>query len=275
VVLLKHNLNSEINEEDYKMKKRILMLLMAMMMVLGMSLTSYAEFDNLEGQCFSGTICFEYHEMTTESYGTEVEVNTRYENGGIIINFVTDHGHEVTWSGHNPVIGDGQVGFSQYGLSVNGNVYEINGGSTLDFNSAGEIVGIKFVSQPYGGEANVYISTYLVAIEDSESPVHQVSNGFTGTATSDRGDYSLYIAGYFRKDLTNGTHVLALSDITSQTIAVVAHNNANGVNRNMNQSTIEEMTVTVSGGAVTEMIIRGRVQTDGGTLDRYTATINP
>lgn len=118
-----------------------------------------------------------------------------------------------------------------------------------------------------------YLNAYLTL---SEIPVvHEVSEGFTGTSVSDRGDYNLYIAGYFRKDLTNGTHVLALSDITSQTIAVVAHNNANGVNRNMNQSTIEEMTVTVSGGVVTEIIIRGRVQTDGGALDRYTATINP
>lgn len=115
---------------------------------------------------------------------------------------------------------------------------------------------------------------YEAAEDPSEPIVHQVSTGFTGTAVSDRGDYNLYIAGYFSKELTDGTHALALSDITSQTIAVIAHNNANSVDRNMNQSTIEEITVTVSGGEITEIYIRGRVQTNGGTLDRYTAIIN-
>ncbi|MFV0399986.1 MAG: hypothetical protein ACK5LX_05115 [Oscillospiraceae bacterium] len=97
---------------------------------------------------------------------------------------------------------------------------------------------------------------------------------FTGTATSSTAQYELAIAGCIDMELLPGDNVLTLAEIQSNTIAVVAYNNNNGVKRTMNQTTIEEMTVTVSGGQITQIYIMGRVQTSPGTLDRYSTTIS-
>ena len=245
------------------MKKRIFMLLMTVVMILGMSFTSMAdEVKYYEG---TGECVFDPYESNIYSLSN---VKLEYSSEYMLFSFVADGvNHTLLLT---PIAGSGS-GPIQCDAVYDG----VNKGSYNDYYDVfslnnNTVTWIKI------GVGDVYISGSLNLVEVStEPPIYQISTGFTGTAVSDRGDYNLYIAGYFRKDLTNGTHALVLNDITSQTIAVVAHNNANGVNRNMNQSTIEEITVTVSGGVVTEMIIRGRVQTDGGTLDRYTATINP
>lgn len=115
---------------------------------------------------------------------------------------------------------------------------------------------------------------FFLTFEEVDTSVYEISVPFAGTAVSDRGDYTLSLAGYFEKNLESGTHVLTGNDITEQTIAIVACNNADGVKRVMRENTVEEITVTVIGGEITEIIIKGRVQTSGGTLDRYTAVFN-
>jgi len=248
------------------------MILMAVVMMLGMSFASVAD----EVKCYEGNGVFRFDMRNIENNrdDTFIADYVRLEAGTQYKRLIFSNGIEE----HNLYfeIIDGV----EYLTNYNGTDYTYLGEAWHNF---GTLVpdsqgNLKLGSKISFGEGNVgwfYIDYNMSLTLIDDITEHQVSTGFTGTAVSDRGDYNLYIAGYFRKDLTNGTHTLALSDITSQTIAVIAHNNANGVNRNMNQSTIEEMTVTVSGGEVIEMIIRGRVQTDGGTLDRYTATINP
>jgi len=258
------------------MKKRIFMLLMTMAMVLGMSLTVFA--DEVKYYEVTGNIYLEIldsengrtiiHEATNGllEYGSDYRYFTFSTSKGehsLLVRIEEVSEWQTDWQ------------YSEF----DGVFYGYRGDGYDPFPTInGELEGWKIAASDISGQG-YYMALSELIFTEVESPteptIQQVSTGFIGMAVSDRGDYNLYIAGYFRKDLTNGTHALALSDISSQTIAVIAHNNANGVNRNMNQSTIEEMTVTVSGGVVTEMIIRGRVQTDGGTLDRYTATINP
>lgn len=124
------------------------------------------------------------------------------------------------------------------------------------------------------GCGDLYLTGPLNLIEYFPGEVsQQISSPFTGTAVSDRGDYTLALAGYFEKELTDGVHELTPEEIREQTISIVVYNRANGQKRVMTQSTIEELTVAVSGGEVTQYTIRGRVQTTGGKLDRYTAVI--
>ena len=249
------------------MKRRIFMLLAVMLMVLGMSQVALAS-----EQVYEGTGAFYYNMRTA----TDNRTDTFYANYVRLER--TDNYDKLTFT-------DGVESHSIYIDKTNG--FYVTDYDGVDYTYLGDIGWDVFDYCLTGGGTKIsygidpewfYIGMELTLEEvgePTEPTVYQVSTGFTGTAVSDRGDYNLYIAGYFNKELTDGTHALVLSDITSQTVAVIAHNNANGVNRNMNQSTIEEMTVTVSGGVITEMTVRGRVQTDGGTLDRYTAIINP
>jgi len=108
--------------------------------------------------------------------------------------------------------------------------------------------------------------------EESTDP-STVSTMFTGEVVSNTGQYDLAIAGHFTGELLPGENVLTLAEIQANTISIVAHNNNTGTNRVMTQTTIEEMTVTVSGGRITSIYIVGRVQTPDGTLDRYSLTI--
>lgn len=247
------------------MKRRIFMLLMAVVMLFGMSLTVFAdEVKYYEGV---GNICI-YGEDDGRRSVSDAKLEYSLESLSLT--------YSIDGIEHSLVLTS--IAGSSNGVNTSCDV-EYDGvykGIQYSYENAFIFSADKREVYIKLGAGDLLMDGYLELEEVVENvETHQISTGFTGTSVSDRGDYNLYIAGYFSKDLTNGTHVLALNDITSQTIAVVAHNNANGVNRNMNQSTIEEMTVTVSGGAMTEMIIRGRVQTDGGTLDRYTATINP
>lgn len=115
--------------------------------------------------------------------------------------------------------------------------------------------------------------TYITNVNVSDLTHFDRATPFTGTATSNTDQYELAIAGFIDMELSSGDNVLTLDQIKSNTIAVVAHNNNNGVKRTMNQTTIEEMTITVSGGQITQIYILGRVQTSPGTLDRYSTTI--
>lgn len=130
----------------------------------------------------------------------------------------------------------------------------------------------------FGGDVFNYLGTdrcvFEILLEKQEvSEPADYFTPFTGTATSNTAQYEVAIAGFIDMELLPGDNVLTLSDIQSNTIAVVAYNNNNGVKRTMNQTTIEEMTITVSDGQITQIYILGRVQTSPGTLDRYSTTI--
>lgn len=114
---------------------------------------------------------------------------------------------------------------------------------------------------------------YVVKTGDVAPEPADYFTPFTGTAASNTAQYELAIAGFIDMELLPGDNVLTLTEIQSNTIAVVAYNNNNGIKRTMNQTTIEEMTVTVSGGQITQIYIMGRAQTSPGTLDRYSTTI--
>ena len=117
-----------------------------------------------------------------------------------------------------------------------------------------------------------FLDEEVIWNEESADPI-TVSTMFTGEVVSNTGQYDLAIAGHFTGELLPGENVLTLAEIQANTISIVAHNNNTGTNRVMTQTTIEEMTVTVSGGRITSIYIVGRVQTPDGTLDRYSLTI--
>lgn len=124
------------------------------------------------------------------------------------------------------------------------------------------------------GDYTFFIETVFDEFVWDDGGLYEIGTMFTGTGVSITGQYDLAFAGYLDLSLSYGENVLPLADIHRQTISIVAHNNNNGVNRAMQSSTIEEMTVYVSGGRARWVRILGRVQTTGGTLDRYDVTIN-
>ena len=250
------------------MKKRVLMLLMAVVMMLGMSFTSMAD----EVKYYDGVIDWIFPSTAAgQGDSEEIAVTATLTDDTFQFEFTDSNGNYVEWKGESMYQPDF---FNVVYMNINGE--KTNTGAGAYFNSDFSVASINsrgFFSierVPFRFDAEFHLK------EDStEQENYQISAPFTGAAESDTSSYTLALAGYYTAELTDGTHVLSASDITAQTIAIVAYNKANGVKRVMRETTIEEMTVTVSGGTVTEYIIRGRVQTDGGTLDRYTATINP
>jgi len=251
------------------MKKRIFMLLMTMFFVLGMGFSSLAD----EVKYYEGIAEYYLFHQEHSNYFTEnINVTAVELNDQISGQFTASNGDIVVWSAE---LVDGIL--TGWGSVLINNQYETEGYGLVEQDSNGYV--FLYTKDGFYDEEMQDICfdfhlTIKLNIVESQAP-HQISEPFTGVAESDTGSYTLALAGYYTAELTDGTHVLSASDITAQTIAIVAYNKANGVKRVMRETTIEEMTVTVSGGTATEYTIRGRVQTDGGTLDRYTATINP
>lgn len=255
------------------MKQRFIMLLMTVLMALGMTQVAMAE----EVRRYEGFAEYRaYYHGQEYNYFETVNVDAVRIGDSLSGSFATSKGDLIEWQ-----IEISEDSSEKSVFILINNKYSHDDYGNLNIREDGGVYLYTKCEYEYEGSETdlglMYLTLQLYPGEiiSTEPEVYQISTGLTGTAISDRGDYNLYIAGYFDKELIDGVHELALSEITSQTIAVVAHNNTNGVNRNMNQSTVEEMTVNVSGGVVASMTIRGRVQTNGGTLDRYTATINP
>lgn len=249
------------------MKQRLLMLVMTVMMMLGMTQTAFAE----ETKYYEGVMSWIFP-MEADGTGEAdvLSVTGKLENGIFGFDFTDSNGNQVEWRGrsmHTPAF------FNVLSMNINGETVGTGAGFEFDEDfAAGAIVSRGNCAD---GTDFSFVAEFRLIGEPTEPDMHNIMTPFIGTVESDRGDYTLAIAGHFVKNLTDGTHVLTASDIAEQTIAIVACRPANGTKRVMRENTIEEMTVTVSGGAVTEYVIRGRVQIDGGTLDRYTAIINP
>lgn len=245
------------------MRHKILILFMSVLMLLGLTQTVFAE----DGQYYSGTASVGLSDMIGVE---EINVVGYYVNGRIDGEFVTSEGHHFKWWASGLDTADGREQPSYVLIDGQYATYE-HGGCSISSDGSLYFYSKSRCEDP--DEIFFYLNMYM---DPTDEPIlHEISTVFTGTGLSDRGDYTLALAGYFDKELIDGTHELNLSEISGQTISIVAHNNANGINRVMNQSTIEEMAVTISGGQMVSATVRGRVQTNGGTLDRYTTTIQP
>lgn len=249
------------------MSKRLLSLFMIVVMLFGMGSISYAESQADDIRYFEGTAGDILHPMDFE----EPCNKARLEYSSSYISFwftIEDIEHHLLLT---PIEGSASdnnlvkctVIYDGVDKGIYYNYYDV-------FSIEGDTVTWLKI-----GCGDLYLTGPLNLVEYFPGEVtQQISIPFTGTAVSDRGDYTLALAGYFEKELTDGVHELTPEEIREQTISIVAYNRANGQKRVMTQSTIEELTVTVSGGEVTQYIIRGRVQTAGGKLDRYTAVID-
>jgi len=259
------------------MKKCVLMLLVAVVMMLGMSFTSMAdEIRRYEG---SGEARIEGQAEWTgwqEVVNAVMEISgdqyrLTYVGGQDGVNYdIVFRQHDVDWEtqpsdvyleliSYNGI--DAVPGYINWHITVTEEQIILGGKISWSLSDGTSVY----------NDMGIYLNRVWSLVDE----VYEIATPFVGIADSDTGSYSLTIAGQFVAGLTNGTHELLSSEIANQIIAIVAYNNANGVKRVMRETTIEQMTVTVSGGQVTQYVIRGRVQTDGDTLDRYTATINP
>lgn len=140
---------------------------------------------------------------------------------------------------------------------------------------------------PYndGGDFEFPMSTYQYGIGSiyktkvtvTEAPVDPTpflfDEAIAGMAISDTGEYSLSIGGFLEATVSEGSNVLTNQQIGEQFLTINAKNLKTGEKRVLYQNTVEGITITVQNGAVTEIRLRGRVQTTNGAFDRYTAVI--
>ena len=238
------------------MKKRIFMLLMAMMMLLGMSLTVFAN----ESVDYEGMVSVELY--GTESIAEELSVSGTYTNGVMSGEFTTSNGHNFKWTC------DTETNYAE--VIIDDNYTDDYGGG--GFGSNGDFsIGMKCTNSDI-----LFGFWFEMTLSPSTNQAsHQIATAVSGSTVSDSGNYMVTVAGYLTAELTNGTHTLSASHIASQSISVIVVNTSNGVVNILNQSSIDEITVTVSGGVATQVAISGTAQTAGGSSDTYTVTINP
>jgi len=251
------------------MKKRIFMLLMTMVMMLGMSLTTFAD----ETRYFEGEGDVDRQYAFGSNVGRQAALNPTLEIDGDM--------YRIRFTGATDQLDYDllfQYGGEEYGYTnlivksivIGGVDKQFSDGYIFPVKQTEDTVEIGMkVSDEY-----IYISLYMTFNEVYTQDPYQIATAVSGSTTSDGGSYLVTVAGYLTAELTNGTHALSSSDIASQNMVVVV-NTANGMINVLNQSSIDEITVTVSGGAATQVVISGAAQTAGGSSDTYTVTINP
>lgn len=158
-------------------------------------------------------------------------------------------------------------------LSASIILVEKDGNLLLDYS-------IRMPKYPYEVPETIFINTANTVNQESwilkkivTPQIKEYSSDLLGRALSNRDEYDLALSGFIKLDLCEGVNTIALEDIKKQTIAIVARNKSNDVRRVMRENTIEGMKVTVHNGRLISADIVGRVQTDGGRLDRYSTTV--
>jgi len=247
------------------LKKRIFTLLIAVVMMLDMSLTAFAD----QNKYYEGTGVF-WFDMSTAAddrqgvfYANYIRLERTEDYDDIIFSNDSESHH---------IRIDKSSGY--YVTDYNGVDYTYlgdMGGDVFDFGLNGGATKISYGD----GNEYFYINMEFDLVETTTLTPHQITTAVSGSTTSDSGSYLVTVAGYLTAELTNGTHALSASDIASQSIVVVVVNLANGEVNILNQSSIDEITVTVSGGAVDRVVITGTAQTASSSSDTYTVTINP
>lgn len=245
------------------MKKRNFILLMAMVMMLVMSFSSMAD----EAKYYEGTVTVFVEDGAGEE---EVPISAELINGHLEFEFYTSNGHHFKcWVDE---FGYGDPGFHINNYVLIDDTYETQYGSAY-YNTDGLLVFYSKAKYEREDDFGFYLNAYMLETENTTP--HQIATPITGSTVSDSGNYMITVAGYFNKELTNDIHTLSASDIASQNITVVVVNISNGTVNVLNQSSIDEIIVTVSGGSATEFVISGNAQTAGGSSDTYTVIINP
>lgn len=125
------------------MKRNIFGVLVTAIMILGMTLTAFAE--NFEGFVFDADYCFEIDGNGGYSYDENVSVIVSSDT--ISGEYTTDHGDVISWSARNPYAGEDNIyGFGKNIHFRNGEV-RING--LLIYEGEGATMGFT----PYGNRS--------------------------------------------------------------------------------------------------------------------------
>ena len=113
-----------------------------------------------------------------------------------------------------------------------------------------------------------------VTISTGSGEPQDYSVNVMGYGTSSTGEYMVNIVGNIQGTFTEGANVLSYADVQIQNLSINTFNLTNGASRVMGISTVEGVTVTVTNGAVTNVEVKGRAQTNPGNFDRYTVNCN-
>lgn len=108
--------------------------------------------------------------------------------------------------------------------------------------------------------------------EPSEPQDYNVN--IMGYGTSNTGEYMVNVVGNIQGTFEEGVNTLSNTDIQAQNLSINTFNLTNGASRVMGVSTVEGIQVTVTNGAVTNVEVKGRAQTNPGNFDRYTVNCN-
>lgn len=107
---------------------------------------------------------------------------------------------------------------------------------------------------------------------EPEDPVYRsLETSFMLPVNTSSGQYQMYISGFITQDLIVGSNELTETQFKSQNISIHVKNTVTGEYRVMTSNTIEGMTIDVGDDGWARISFTGRVQTSGGTLERYDA----
>lgn len=95
-----------------------------------------------------------------------------------------------------------------------------------------------------------------------------------GNGISNVNEYMVSIIGQLKGTFSEGVNVLTYADVQAQNFSINIMNLTNGASRVMTISTVESITVTITSGAISNVEVKGRAQTTPGNFDRYTINCN-
>lgn len=258
------------------MKKRIFMLLMAMVMMLGLSITSLAAVDDWEDGTFLGEYYIDFYYTDSDmNYGFNDAITLEYKDKALDGNIITDHGDIISWIASDPYESEEgkQLRFSNIIFQVNGEVVDVYG---PQIDKRNNMRSIKFSCSGGNDTYSMSLSMGLGEVETPTEPEAQtLSTIFSGCTVSSSNECEVAVSGYISGEFVNGVNTINSADIANQTITVILHNISTDEVIVRREPSITGLEVTVSNGAITSITITGNAKTPNGSADTYTTTITP
>lgn len=109
---------------------------------------------------------------------------------------------------------------------------------------------------------------------DPDPEPKELTAAFAGSGASSSGEYLVAIAGVISGEFPDGTTNLTGTQIQAVSMNIHSVNTVKFDSRTMASSTVNWMKVNVENGKIVSVDIQGRCQTASGSFDTYTLTLN-
>lgn len=256
------------------MSKKLLSLVLAMVMVVGMSMGISIPVKAADGvRYFAGT-----GSMIIQENGVGNDWDSLYEITNAKIVYSEDYIYFTFTSelGEHSLLLIPET-INEYG-KVNCHV-EYNGVEYDNYYNYSDVFYNNKFNSIKIASSNATSSFYLTGDLDlkevfpDDTVPKELSSSFYGTGSSSTNEYAVTIGGAVTGVFGEGTTTLTNEQILAQNISIFTFNTLKFDSRTMTSSSINSMKVTVANGDIVSVTINGRAQTPNGNFDTYTITI--